>query len=254
VLGLSPELATGQLLQVRLNIDNAQAAVEAFGRALAEGKARAELQVRRTDGNLRLLDTRLKRVVGEQDTLVAIIGRDVTERRDLEMRLHASERLEALGRLAGGVAHDFNNLLTVICGCSELARRDLPNDHPARPDLDAVLAAAATAADLTRQILTFSRRQLVERSRVYVGAVLNGQRAILDRMVGPDVRIEYDLEPDLPAVLIPRAHVEQLAMNLASNARDAMPSGGRLRLRLHARNLRDREVGDLVAGGTSSSK
>jgi two-component system, cell cycle sensor histidine kinase and response regulator CckA len=248
VLGLAVEAALGKPLLERVNIENVQAADDAFARALEQGESRVDLQVRRADGKLRLLDASMKRVAAEQSPLVAIIGRDATERRDLEARLHASERLEALGRLAGGVAHDFNNMLTVITGLGEFARRSLPADSKARLALDSVLEAAGTAAELAGQLLTFSRRQLLVRTRVDVGAVLERQREILDRLVGTRVRIEYDFEDDLPLVLMPAAHVEQVAMNLASNARDAMPSGGLLRLRLRKRELGDREVRDLVAG------
>jgi signal transduction histidine kinase/ActR/RegA family two-component response regulator len=178
----------------------------------------------------------------------AIAEREDRARGELETRLQASERLEALGRLAGSVAHDFNNLLTVIQGASDLARSALPAGHPSRADLDAVSAAAGTATELTRHLLTFSRRQVLVRTRVDVGKVLRSQRDVLERLLGPRARLEYDVEEDLPTVLVPRAHVEQVALNLAGNARDAMPSGGRLLLRLRARNLGDREVGDLVAG------
>jgi len=248
VLGLAAEPTIGRLLQEHLHIENMQAASDAFARALSAEEARVDLVVRRADGELRLLDTHMKRVASEQGPLVAIISRDVTERRALETRLQASERLEALGRLAGSVAHDFNNLLTVIQGASDLARSALPAGHPSRADLDAVFAAAGTATELTRHLLTFSRRQVLVRTRVDVGKVLRSQRDVLERLLGPRARLEYDVEENLPTVLIPRAHVEQVAMNLAGNARDAMPSGGRLLFRLRARHLGDREVGDLVAG------
>jgi len=248
VLGLAAEPMIGRVLQEHLNIENMQAASEAFARALSAEEARVDLVVRRADGKVRLLDTHLKRVASEQGPLVAIISRDVTERRDLETRLQASERLEALGRLAGSVARDFNNLLTVIQGASDLARSALPANHQARGDLDAVLAAAATATELAGHLLTFSRRLLVVRTRVDVGEVLTSQREVLERLVGQQVRLEYEVEGNVPTVLIPRAHVEQVALNLAANARDAMPSGGRVLLRLGKRDLGDREVGDLVAG------
>jgi len=248
VLGLPVAATIGQPLVESLHIENIDAAGEAFTHALAEREGRVELRVRGGDGKLRILDARMNRVDGEQGRLVAIISRDVSERRDLELRLQASERLEALGRLAGSVAHDFNNLLTVIGGGAEMARAVLTPTDPAREDLDAVLAATSTATDLTRQLLTFSRRQVVVRTRVDVTSVLRGEHDVLARLVGPNVRLEYELEDNLPLVLIPRAHVEQLAMNLAGNARDAMPSGGRLFISTRQRTLADREVGDLLAG------
>jgi two-component system, cell cycle sensor histidine kinase and response regulator CckA len=248
ILGLSVKATLGRPVAEFLNLENGAAADSAFRRTLDHGESRIELQVRRPDGTLRLLDAEMKRVDAEPDTLVAIISRDVTERRDLEMRLQASERLEALGRLAGSVAHDFNNLLTVIGGATELARGQLPGNHPSLADLDAVLEATRTLTELTRQLLTFSRKQLLVRARVDLAPVLEAQRDLLARMVGGSVRIEYRFEAELPAIWIPRAHVEQLAMNLAGNARDAMPAGGLLLFTMRRRTLADREVGDLVAG------
>src|SRR5690606_17954371 len=100
------------------------------------------------------------KIDADGETLVVVVSRDVTAKRVLEQRLIASERLEALGRLAGSIAHDFNNLLTVMGGAAELARADLPEDHSAQQELDTVLGATNTATRLTRQLLTFSRRQL----------------------------------------------------------------------------------------------
>jgi signal transduction histidine kinase len=238
----------GELLRERLSLEDMQAGAQIFERALRDGEARGDLSVRAADARLRVLDCLMKRVDRKPEMLVAIISRDVTERRDLERRLQASERLEALGRLAGSVAHDFNNLLTVIGGSAELALDGLEPTHPARADMDAVLAAARTATHLARQLLTFSRHQLVVRARVDIGAVLRAQREVLARLVGPCIRLEYELEEPLPPVFVPQAQIEQIALNLASNARDAMPGGGRLRITARRRTLADRDVGDLVAG------
>jgi two-component system, cell cycle sensor histidine kinase and response regulator CckA len=248
VLGVDVEAMVGRLPVEFLNIENINEANQAFIHTLEHGDGRVELRVRRGDGTLRMLEAHMTRVESANGTLVAIISRDVSERRDLEMRLHASERLEALGRLAGSVAHDFNNLLTVIAGASELARRTLPAQHPAMADLDTVLGATGTATDLARQLLTFSRRQLLVRTHVDLASVLQTQRELLTRMVGKTISLEYDFEDGLPTVLMPRAHVEQLAMNLAGNARDAMPTGGRLIFTMRRRLLGDRVVADLVAG------
>ena len=248
VLGVDIDAMLGCLPKDFLAIQNLGEADQAFKRTLEQGEGRVELRVRNPDGTLRILDAHLTRVGSGDQPLVAIISRDVTERRDLEMRLQASERLEALGRLAGSVAHDFNNLLTVIGTASELARKELPPQHPAIADLDAVLTAAGTAADLARQLLTFSRRQILVRTRVDLATALAAQRELLTRLVGKAIRLEYDFEKDLPSVLMPRAHVEQLAMNLAGNARDAMPSGGQVTFTMRRRVLTDPGVNDLVAG------
>lgn len=248
VLGIAVQLALGHPVEEQLEIEDRETSSAAFRQTLERGEAALELTLVRPDGKRRLFDTHMKRVSAEQGPLVVIISRDATERRDLEVRLHAAERMEALGRLAGSVAHDFNNLLTVIRGASDLARSELGPNHPARADLDAVSAASDTAADLARELLTFSRKQVAVRSRINLGEVLSAQREILARLVGAQVALEYAFEDPLPAVMMPRGHIEQVAINLAANARDAMPSGGRLSFELRRRTLGDREVADLVAG------
>jgi signal transduction histidine kinase/CheY-like chemotaxis protein len=231
-----------------LRLDNSGAAAEAFAAAIGRGAGRLDLHIRRPDGALRVLDAEMKRVDTQDGQLVVIVSRDVTERRDLEVRLHASERLDALGRLAGSVAHDFNNLLTVIGGGTELARRELPADHAARPDLESVLQATQSAAGLARQLLTFSRKQIVVAVRLDLAEALSAQRDLLARMAGDAATFESEIARDVPAVMMPRAHFEQLAMNMAVNARDAMPEGGRLRFLLGRRRLAEREVPELPAG------
>jgi PAS domain S-box-containing protein len=248
VLGIPVRTAIGRPVTDWLDVENRKAAADAFRRALAHGEAVLEVVVRRPDGKRRILDTNMKRVEAEQGRLVAILSRDATEQRELQMRLHASERMEALGRLAGSVAHDFNNLLTVIQGAADIARRTLPADHRAQQDLDAIQDAVGASAGLARQLLTFSRKQVAVRSRIDVGEALGAQRDILARLVGPEVHVEYAIEANLPAVFMALGHLEQIAINLAANARDATPAGGRLRFVLRQRVLADREVADLVAG------
>jgi nitrogen-specific signal transduction histidine kinase len=190
----------------------------------------------------------MKRVDEGSDIMVAVISRDITERKALETRLRASERLEALGRLAGGVAHDFNNLLTVIGAAADLTRTVLPNEHPAVADVEAILDATRTAADLSRQLLTFSRKEVLLQDNINVAAVLGAQRNVLARLVGQSIVLEYDFEAHLPEVLTQASRVEQLAMNLAANARDAMSEGGRLNFSLRQREILRHEVEDLPAG------
>jgi len=166
---------------------------------------------------------------------------------EIEKRLMAAARLEALGRMAGSVAHDFNNLLTVISGSASLAESTLPAGHTSRRELAAVRSATESATLLTRQLLTFSKKQIVFRSRVDVGAALHSHFEVLKRMIGKSVLLEFAFEPNLPPVVMSVTHLEQLVSNLAVNARDAMPRGGRLRLTVGQRILKDREIGALPA-------
>lgn len=248
VLGLPVTVLTSGSFIEHLEIENLNEVAVQFRRACNDGRGRFELRIRRVDGQLRIFDVRMRRIDSEGADLMALISRDVTEQRGLETRLQASERMEALGRLAGSVAHDFNNLLTVIQCSAEIGLTRLPEDHATRDELSAVLRASSTAADLAQQLLTFSRRQLLVRAPTDVAAVIESQQDLLQRLVGPKVNVTCALSKALPQVVIPKAHVEQLTMNLAANARDAMPSGGALRIALQLVSLRDRQVEDLVAG------
>ena len=151
---------------------------------------------------------------------------DVTERRELEEHARTTRRLEALGQLAGGVAHDFNNLLTVIMGNAFLATQTAAPEN--RQELDDILIAASKATDLVRQLLAFSRQQPIEPSRVDLNEVVGDARKMLDRLIEATIDVRYDLSSDQVTVLADRGQIEQVVINLAVNARDAMPDGGRL--------------------------
>jgi len=154
-------------------------------------------------------------------------GSNDAERRRLrscsEQRRHAL-RMESVGRLAGGIAHDFNNMLTVMIGFSEQLQADI-GDHPS---LAQVLRAAQRAADLTRQLLAFSRQQVLQPRVVDVSSVLDAMGGMVDRIIGDDIRLEIDAPSGLPPVCADPAQLEQIILNLAINARDAMPRGGQL--------------------------
>ncbi len=154
---------------------------------------------------------------------------DVTERRELEEHAGTTRRLEALGQLAGGVAHDFNNLLTVIMGNAFLAAQTAAPEN--RQELDDILVAASKATDLVRQLLAFSRQQPIEPSRVDLNEVVGDARKMLDRLIEATIDVRYDLSDDQVTVLADRGQIEQVVINLAVNARDAMPGGGRLTIR-----------------------
>jgi len=154
--------------------------------------------------------------------------RDVTDQRRLQQQLLQSQKMEAVGRLAGGIAHDFNNLLTVITSYSELMLGSLENDDPNRDDLEQVRKAAHGAAALTRQLLTFSRQQVVEPRVISLNDVVESLEKILQRVIGEDVELATTLAPDLGAVRADVGQIEQVLMNLTVNARDAMPTGGKI--------------------------
>ena len=156
------------------------------------------------------------------------VARDVSRERALEIQLAQSQRLEAVGRLAGGVAHDFNNILTAISGFAELAAAALPEDHPVAPDIAQVLKASDRAAALTRGLLAFSRRQVMQATLVSLNDVVDGLAPMLGRLIGEDIELEILLAPDLGLTMADRAQLEQVIVNLVVNARDAMPAGGKL--------------------------
>jgi PAS domain S-box-containing protein len=147
---------------------------------------------------------------------------------ELERDLQQSQKMEAMGRLAGGVAHDFNNLLTVIMGYGELAADTLGDDHPVEPYVREMLSAGERATALARQLLTFSRREAVTTQDVNVNEVLSGLTKILQRVIGEDVDLHVHPAHDLELIAADPGQIEQVIMNLAVNARDAMPRGGRL--------------------------
>jgi PAS domain S-box-containing protein len=176
----------------------------------------------------------LRDVEGDVSAVVTI-ATDITERRrsaeeraELEHRLAQAQRLESVGQLAGGVAHDFNNLLSVILTCVGFATRELPDDHPVRDDVDEIGRAADRAAALTRQLLMFSRREVVKPEVLDVGGLLRDLERLLNRTLSERIALRITVGPSLLPVLADRAQLEQVLVNLAVNARDAMVDGGTL--------------------------
>jgi len=154
--------------------------------------------------------------------------RDITQQKILEAQLLQAQKMEAIGALAGGVAHDFNNLLTTIIGCSDLMMMSIGKDHELREDLEDIKKAGYQAASLTRQLLAFSRRQILEPKVIDLNDVIPDMDRMLRRLIGEDIDLETVLAPDLGRVEADPGQIEQIIMNLAVNARDAMPRGGRL--------------------------
>ena len=164
---------------------------------------------------------------GSIDTIIGVTI-DVTDRIKIEEQLRQSQKMEAMGRLAGGVAHDFNNLLTAILGFGEVMIEKLAPGEPARDDLAQILTAGHSAAALTKQLLAFSRQQTLSVQTLNVNDIAQGVEGLLHRVIGEDVELTLTLDPALRPVRVDRGQLEQILMNLAVNARDAMPDGGRL--------------------------
>jgi hypothetical protein len=193
-----------------------------------QGRA-VECRVFHRDGSTRVLESfsrDLSHLPGVNGLVVN--SRDITERKRLEEQLHHSQRLEAVGRLAGGVAHDFNNLLMIITGYSHMLLDAMHASDPARPDLEQVVKASERAADLTRQLLAFSRRQGVRAALVDLNGLVREMDPMLRRMLGKDIEFIANLTPGLKAVRADPGQIEQVILNIVVNARDAMPAGGRL--------------------------
>ena len=159
---------------------------------------------------------------------VGVVVTETTEMRTLEQQLLQAQKMEAVGRLAGGVAHDFNNLLTVIRSYSELLLLDLPSDDARRTEVDEIKSAADRAAALTRQLLAFSRKQVLQPRIVDINEVVTGTERMLRRLIVEEVSVSTVLAPDLGFVMADPGQLEQVLVNLAVNAADAMPGGGRL--------------------------
>ena len=189
-----------------------------------------ETQWKRKDGTSVVVRLNIHVVRGPTRGIECFEGlaEDVTEQRNLEAQFRQAQRLEAVGRLAGGVAHDFNNILTAITGYSELLLADLAADDRRREDVEEIRTATQRAAALTRQLLAFSRRQVLQVKVLDLNVVVRTLDRMLRRLIGEDVSLEVALSDGLGAVRADPAQMEQIIMNLAVNARDAMPVGGRL--------------------------
>ena len=203
-------------------------------RLAREGSVRGvEITLRRPDGGLVQTLVSARATLDDAGRVVQIEGtaQDITARARLEAQLRQAQKMEAVGQLAGGIAHDFNNLLGVIIGYSELLLRDVAAMPAAKHRLTEVKTAAERAAALTRQLLAFGRRQVLQPRVLDVNAVVREAEAMLARLIGEDIDIVADLDPALGTVKADPGQLEQVVVNLAVNSRDAMPQGGMLTIR-----------------------
>ena len=191
----------------------------------------APLQLHRRSGEPRDVLMSLEHIrMGDVDCLLAI-ATDITEYKRLEARLGQAVKMEAIGRLAGGVAHDFNNILTTISGYSDMLLRSLPPESTHHRWVDSIRKSSTRAASLTRQLLLFGRKQAMRVEVLQLNDVVQGLAGLLRRLLGEDVELRFDLDPALQRTRADASLLEQVVVNLAGNARDAMPQGGRLTLR-----------------------
>ena len=190
-----------------------------------------EMTNRRKDGTHHLEDLTITPVRNEAGVITHFVGvkRDLTEQKRLEQQFLQAQKMEVIGRLAGGVAHDFNNLLTIINGTCELALMELPTAHPMRSEFEEIQGAGDRAARLTRQLLAFSRQQMLSPAVVNLGMQVTQSAKMLRRLIGEDIRLDLRSADDTTlTVLVDPSQLEQVMLNLAVNARDAMPGGGTL--------------------------
>ncbi len=194
-----------------------------------------DLIARRKDGTEFPVEIGLEPLVTKEGVLISSTIVDITGRRKMEEQLRLSQRMEAIGKLAGGVAHDFNNLLGVILGCADVVLDTLAPGHPAAKKVEMIRKAGASAADLTRQLLAFSRQQMLQPRVLDLKDVVERTEVLLRRLIGENIQLAVSLEPSLGCVKADVGQIEQVLLNLAVNARDAMPKGGRLAI--EARNV-----------------
>jgi len=217
---------------------------EEWRRLKESGSGRRRFWIRRPDGAKRLVDCGFIASILPQRHLVVL--RDVTEQQMLEEQLRQSQKMEAVGRLAGGVAHDFNNILGIITGYAELMQLSAL-DPPQRSRAEKILAASEKAASLTRQLLAFSRKQVMSPRVLDIAAIVADMGAMLRCLTGAEIQVEVRLEHDAGMVRADQGQIEQVVLNLATNARDAMIHGGVMTLAVE--NLTNhREHAGLPAG------
>src|SRR5579862_5880939 len=231
LLGYSQEELGKTSAFEQIHADDRQAVVDAANDARRTGMGRTvQYRIRHKDGRWLTLESTASVVRnrdGEVEKLV-IVNRDITERKQLEEQLYRSQKLEAIGRLSGGVAHDFNNLLGLIIGYAEALQQRIPGDDPYREAVDEIQNAGKRAAALTQQLLAFSRKQVLEPRVLSLNTIITDIEKMLRRLIGEDIEMELVLSPDTCSVKADRSQIEQVVLNLVVNARDAMPDGGKL--------------------------
>jgi two-component system cell cycle sensor histidine kinase/response regulator CckA len=234
LLGSTPDEMHGRPINDYLDRDLWHEFEGFLARQQTHAGERMELRLRRTDGSDLFGLVAGSPIVHEGTYVGAMLNvSDMTGKRTMDAQVVQNQRLEAIGQFAGGIAHDFNNLLTAIHGYTELARAGLAEDDPVRNDLDQVLAGAERASAITRKLLAFTSRQLLMPVDVDPAQVIADLVPILGPLMGDDVHIALDIEPKHGWIRVDPTQLEQVMVNLAVNARDAMPEGGTVTVKVH---------------------
>jgi PAS domain S-box-containing protein len=230
-LGWQAEELTDRSALELIHPDDVSSVATTIAHALAHPQepARAEFRFRHRDGSWRTVEStgRVLPLAGGPPLLI-VVSRDTTQRRELEARLREAQKMESLGRLAGGVAHDFNNLLTAILGSAELLRHELPEGSRQRAELDEIASSGERAARLTSQLLAFARRQPLALRVVDLGALVRGMEGLLRRLLRDGIELVFEAGPGPATVRAASEQLEQVVVNLVVNARDALEGAGRI--------------------------
>ena len=233
LLGYTPAELEKTSAYEQIHPDDKQAVKAATDEARNSGLgSRVEYRIRHKSGEWRVLESTASAVrnsAGVVEKLI-IVNRDITERRHLEQQLLLSQRLEAVGKLSGGIRHDFNNILGVIIGYSEAMQQKMAPDDPMLEAVNEIEKAGQRAAALTQQLLAFRRKQVLEPKILDLNSIVADVEKMLRRLSGEDIDLKITPSPSLGKVKADRGQIEQVILNLAVNARDAMPRGGQLKI------------------------
>src|SRR5438045_7072537 len=229
--GYSPQEVIGQTPRILKSGQQTSELYEELWRTILSGNVfRGTMINRKKNGDVFVAEKTVTPLRDNDGKVTHFISndRDITERRRLEIQLQQAQKMDAIGRLAGGVAHDFNNLLMVISSYAELMLDSLAAQHPLRRNVDEIQKASRRAADLTRQLLAFGRKQMQSLQFLDLNAIIEDINKMLPRLIGEDIELVFVPGQKLGKDKADPVQIEQVLMNLIANARDAMPKGGRL--------------------------
>jgi two-component system cell cycle sensor histidine kinase/response regulator CckA len=234
VLGYNAEEMRRTSGMAQIHPEDCQRVEEASQSARGTGVGRRiEYRMRHKDGSWRFLESTASPIQdrhGQPGRLV-IVNRDISDRKGLEEQFRQSQKMEAVGRLSGGIAHDFNNILGVIIGYGEILQERMEASNPLAPCVEEILGAGRRAASLTRQLLAFSRQQVLTPKVVDLNRIIADTERMLRRLIGEDVELRTILDSSLTTVKADQGQIEQVILNLSVNARDAMPAGGKVTIK-----------------------